>query len=91
MKTYLISYDLIRSNPYSAYQNLWDAIKKSSYWAKPLESVFLIKSSSTAIDITKNLYRYLDPNDKLLVVEIGPEWGSFNMPSEIVDWLKNNL
>ena len=91
MKTYLISYDLLRSNPFVAYENLREAIKRSMYWAKPLESVFIIKTTLTAIEVAKALQPYLDPTDKLLVVEIGKDWGSINMSSDVVNWLKNNV
>lgn len=91
MKNYLISYDLIGGQPVTSYQKLKEVITKVSYWAKPLESVFLIKSSSSAIEIARVLQGAVHQNDRILVVEVGKDWGSLNLPTEVVNWLRNNL
>ena len=49
MNTYLISYDLIR--PHKDYPNLITHLKSYSSWARPLESVWLIKSALTAAQV----------------------------------------
>ncbi|ETB64153.1 TPA: hypothetical protein DIC38_00450 [Candidatus Nomurabacteria bacterium] len=91
MKNYLISYDLIGGQPITSYQNLRNAITKVAYWSKPLESVFIIKSDLTAIDIARRLQPLMHSNDKLLVIEIGKDWGSLNLKPEVVNWLRANL
>jgi hypothetical protein len=30
-------------------------------------------------------------SDKLLVIEIGKDWGSINLHTDVVEWLKNNI
>lgn len=91
MNNFLITYDLREGNSFYSYENLRQAIKTCGYWAKPLQSVFIIRSNSSAIDIARSLQQYLDGNDKLLVIEVGRDWGSINMSTEIVDWFKNNI
>jgi hypothetical protein len=91
MKNYLISYDLIGGQPIVSYQNLRNAITKVAYWAKPLESVFIIKSDFTSVEIARRLQPVLHTNDRLLVVELGRDWGGLNLNTNVVNWLRNNL
>lgn len=90
-KTFLISYDLIGGEPSVAYQKLRDAITKVDLWAKPLESVYIIKSTLPAIEIARALQAQMHPADKLFVVEIGKDWGSLNLPMEVINWLRSNV
>lgn len=68
--TYLISYDL--NKPGQSYDQLYDAIKAASneIWCKPLESVYIVRSSLSAQSIYNKLTPYLDRNDRILIVEI---------------------
>ncbi len=91
LKTYLISYDLIGGEPRVAYQKLRQAITSVAFWAKPLESVYIIKSDLSAIEIAQRLQKSMHPVDKLLVVEVGKDWGSLNLSNEVVNWLRSNL
>lgn len=91
MKNYLISYDLGGNKSIYTYQNLHKAIKSATYWAKPLESVFFIKSNLSAIEIAKRLKSHIQKDDKLLVIEIGKDWGAINLPADVVNWLNRTL
>lgn len=91
MKNYLISYDLIGGQTITSYQNLRNAITKVSYWAKPLESVFIIKSDLTAIEIARRLKGVMHLNDKLFVIELNKDWGAFNLPNDVINWLRTNI
>ena len=92
MKTFIISYDLGIPENRSSYINIADGIKKLySPWAKPLQSVWIIKSNKTAGQIRDDLSRYLDNNDKLLVIEVVKHWGTYNISKEVTDWMKNNI
>lgn len=89
MKTYLISYDLL--NPGADYARLHDAIKglANGYWHH-LESVWLVNSNLSCVEIRDKLKGCLDTNDKLLVVELGALWATYNIPAAGTDWLKNH-
>lgn len=91
MKTFLISYDLGLPETRQDYINLISHIKSYARWAKPLYSVWFIKSEKTAGQIRDELKGFLDANDKLLVVEITKHWGTFGVSKDVTDWMKNNL
>lgn len=93
MKTFLISYDLKNGNPSSDYSELIDAIQNyGDGWAKPLESVWLINSNDYPSDIRNYLKRYIDSNDRLLVMDVtNDSWAARGLPSKVVDWMKGNV
>lgn len=91
MKTYLISYDLIRPESSPEYTRLINMIKTAAIWAKPLKSVWLIKSPLGSMEILNKLRSVTDPNDKILVIEVVNNWSSYNLPKDVTDWMKGEL
>lgn len=91
MKTYLVSYDLIRPESSPEYTRLINLIKTAASWAKPLQSVWLIKSPLGAMEILNKLRSEVDANDKVIVIEVTNDWASFNLPKEIADWMRANI
>lgn len=90
MNTYLVSYDL--QTPGKAYATLHSHLKSYSAWAKPLESLWLVKSTLTAEQLRNAVQRYTDSNDKLLVVDVTSKATAWvNLTSEVSVWIKNNL
>lgn len=92
MKTFLISYDLGVPETHSSYAALSSYIK-SLYltWARPVKSVWIIKSDKGAGQIRNEIKLSLDANDKLIVVEMSGNWGTYNISKEVTDWMKNNI
>ncbi len=91
MNTLLVSYDL--QTPGKDYEKLWDHLKSYSYWAKPLESVWLVKTTRTPKEV-KEIIRdnYIDQNDKLFVVDVTEKAASWhNLPEKVSAWIKDNL
>ena len=88
MKTYLISYDLIRPETSPEYVRLFNMIKSAGIWAKPLASVWLIKSTLPAINIVNQLRTVTDANDKIYVTEVTQDWATFNVAKIVTDWLR---
>lgn len=91
MSTLLVSYDL--QAPDKDYKKLWEHLKSYKGWAKPLESFWLIKTSSTPKQI-RDLIRdyYVDRNDKIFVVDVTDRTAAWNnLSDKISDWIKNNL
>lgn len=87
MKSYLISYDLIKDKDYS---KLIEAIKAiSNGHTKPLESVWIIGHAGSAYDITKALMPYIDSDDKLFVTQVTKDtsWTK-TIREKSRDWLK---
>jgi len=90
MKSYLITYDLIK--PHKDYSTLTEALEKfSNYW-HCLGSVWIVKSDSTATEIRDYLLPYIDKDDKLLVIFAGREaaWTT-SFSQQCQNWLRNNL
>ena len=92
MKTYLISYDLRVPETSEDYQKLIKLIKGYSGWAKPLKSVWFIKTSKSVSEVRDELNKETDANDGLLVIDItGANWGTVGISTEVTDWMKENL
>jgi hypothetical protein len=89
MKTYLISYDLLK--PGQDYSTLYETIKKlADGWWHDLQSVWLINSSLSAAQVRDQLKAHVDVNDKLLVVVLGNDWATWNLTKAGNDWLANH-
>jgi hypothetical protein len=91
MKTYLISYDLIMPESRPEYVRLINAIKSYNYWAKPLKSLWLIKTDSPALQVMNHLRTFTDANDKILVIEVTNDWVVYNLLDAVVNWMKGGL
>ena len=92
MNTYLISYDLGLPETYNDYKTLTQYIKSYSTWAKPLQSVWFIKTDKTISQVRDEIKTKVDSNDKVLVIDVTSKgWGTYNVSKEVTDWMKNNL
>ena len=91
MKTYLISYDLLKKNIYD-YSKLIDYIKTYGTWAKPLESFWLVKTGKDIASVRDELVTKVSPGDKIIVMDItGTSWASSSISKEVTDWMKENM
>jgi len=71
MTTYVVAYDLI--NPGQKYECLRHKLEAyGTYWHIQ-QSVWLIKTSATAVQIRDNLNSCIDANDKLIVAGLTGE------------------
>lgn len=88
--TYLVSYDL--NKPGKNYNDLYDAIKASSTgkWCKPLESVYIIESSLSALSVYNKLTPCLDRNDRILVIEVKGQ-SYWYLDKKVSDYLQELL
>lgn len=92
MKTFLISYDLGVPETHSDYVALSSHLKSLyASWARPVKSVWIIKSEKDAEQIRDEIKTALDTNDKLIVVEMSGNWGTYNVSKEVTDWMKDNV
>ncbi|WP_281980342.1 hypothetical protein [Tenacibaculum mesophilum] len=89
MKTYLIGYDLNKEG--QNYNSLISEIKKLGNWWHCLDSTLIIKSNSSAVIIRNHLSKFIDENDKLLVVRLEGEGAWLGFDTDCSNWLKNNL
>lgn len=64
----MITYDL--NSPGQKYEKVIEAIKSSSIaWCTYWKSSYLIKSNLTPNQIQEKIKPYLDPNDRLIIIE----------------------
>ncbi|OAV72244.1 hypothetical protein Barb4_00032 [Bacteroidales bacterium Barb4] len=87
MKCYLIIYDLRK---YGNYDALYEAIKSYGTWGKIAESTWAVVTSQSAAQIRDYLLRFLDNDDRLMVIKSGAEaaWKNTIAKNE---WLKEQL
>lgn len=85
---YLISYDL--SQPGRNYSELYDALRRFPKWARLTESFWAVVSSAQATDIRDYLLRYIDEDDRLIVIQSGRNaaWNNLIASNE---WCRINL
>ncbi|RIT29590.1 SinR family protein [Mycobacteroides abscessus] len=90
MNTILLSYDL--NKPGQDYAGLVEKLKSyGTYWHH-LDSLWIIKTSDSAVGVRDIITPYLDANDELLVVDITGDssaWRGFADKGS--KWLKDYL
>lgn len=87
MAIYSISYDLHNKDSKN-YSNLYQAIQSYGDYCRPLESTWLISTTDNASEITRNLMRFICPDDKFLVIlSVVPNCDGCIAP-EIQNWLR---
>jgi len=92
MNTFLISYDLGLPETISDYHILIEYIKFYGVWAKPLQSVWLIKTNKSIARVRDEIKLRIDSNDRVLVIDVtGTAWATYNISQKVTDWMKDNL
>lgn len=92
MKTYLISYDLRVPETSEDYRRLIAYIKTYDYYAKPLLSLWFIKTSKTVTTVRDEIKSATDSNDRILVIDVtGANWATDGVTKENTAWMKSNI
>jgi hypothetical protein len=90
LNTLLISYDL--RTPGKDYSRLWNRLFSYGNYARPLESVWLIRTIYTAEQVRDSIRGYVDQNDKLFVVDVtGRPVAWNNLLADVVKWIGKTL
>ncbi|MEC7119357.1 MAG: hypothetical protein VXW65_05595 [Pseudomonadota bacterium] len=85
MTTYVVSYDLIKTKDYA---KITAAIEAYGNWCKPLESFYVIETFQTSIQVRDNLQRFIDGDDRLLVIQCDlNNWASLNLSDKVNKWM----
>lgn len=88
LSDYLITYDL--TSPGRDYDELIDFLEES--YGKDghvLGSVWLVSSTQSVAELRDAVMRFLDSNDRLLVVKLSGSWATKNL-KKAADWLKSD-
>lgn len=84
-----VNYDLI--SPGQKYSKIAEYLQGYGTWAKALQSLWFVKTTSSVDQVRDGLLRIVDSNDKVLCVDTtGSNWASYGLPVEITDWLRLN-
>jgi CRISPR/Cas system-associated endoribonuclease Cas2 len=89
MTVHVIAYDL--QTPGQNYDDLKKKIKSYGTWCHIQESVWMIESSKTCVEIRDDLETVLDNNDKIFVGKMAGEAAWRGLGDAISKWLKDNL
>lgn len=81
---FAITYDLNR--PGQSYPNLYSSIKSLGTWWRYLDSFWLIDTTLSAKQIYEHLKPTVDPNDYVLIFEMGKDREG-QLPSEAWKWI----
>ena len=91
MATLLIGYD-IHDTRSDAYDELIKAIQSLGGWWHHLETVWIVRSASTPIEVRDHLKKYIAEDDQLLVVDISGDavewWGVNDTGSK---WIREHV
>lgn len=91
MSTLLISYDLRSPETSEDYKRVIEYIRGYAAWAKPLYSLWFIKTSKSCAKVRDELKALTDSNDKVLVMDVtGDYWGT-TFSNDHTDWMKKNV
>ncbi|WP_439592385.1 hypothetical protein [Microbacterium sp.] len=71
MTSYLVSYDL--RAPGRNYDDLLKYLRSLPYSAKPLESLWLVETTMTAVELRDSLSRLVDKGDGIMVAKTSGE------------------
>ncbi len=74
------------------YKKVIEYIRAYNYFAKPLKSVWLIKTNKSVSDIRDDLKVLSDNNDGILVIDITNKyWATAGIDKEVTEWMKSNI
>ncbi|HEY0762967.1 MAG TPA: CRISPR-associated protein Cas2 [Pyrinomonadaceae bacterium] len=89
MRTLLISYDLGVPETSEDYKGLIAHIKSYGPWAKPLYSVWFVRTNKTCTQVRDETEKFSDANDKLLVMDVtDDDWATKSVDKAVTDWMK---
>lgn len=85
---YIISYDLVAPN--RNYTDLYNAIKRYSFWGRLTESTWAITSNKKTVEIRDELLPFIDKDDRLIVIKSGRS-AAWTKVLASDSWLKQNI
>lgn len=92
MSVYLISYDLRVPEKSEDYDTLIKYIKSHDSWAKPLYSVWFIRTNKTVSKVRDEIKEKTDANDRTLVIDVtDANWATTGMKPDVSEWMKDNI
>jgi hypothetical protein len=90
VNTIQVNYDLI--SPGKDYEKLFEFLRNSpGGWAKPLKSMWFVRTNRSAGQLRDAIKSYVDANDELVTVDVTyADWAT-NFRDSTVEWMVNNM
>lgn len=73
------------------YPELISYLKGFNAWARPIANVWLVESYLYSSTLRDNISLKINSSDKVIVMEVGKNWASWNVAEIINDWLKQKI
>ena len=89
MSTIQINYDLVA--PGRNYQPVYNYIKSHGTWARPLQSLWLIRTNKTAATVRNELNRLVDRNDKVATFDVTNDDWATNFVDDTTNWMHGHM
>lgn len=87
--TIQINYDLRK--PGRDYQPVYNYIKSFSDWARPLASLWLVRTNKSASTVRDELKKLVDTNDEVAIFNVtGVAWAT-NFSDASTEWMHQNM
>jgi len=87
--TIQINYDLRK--PGRDYQPVYDYIKSFPDWARPLASLWLVRTTKAASAVRDELNRLVDTNDEVAVFNVTDVAWATNFSDASTEWMYQNM
>lgn len=83
-----VSYDL--NDPGQGYEKVWESIKSLGNWARVHKSFWYVKSEYTASQACDIVWKVMDANDTLIVVDASNNNAAWhNVSDEVSNFIKD--
>ena len=92
MKSYIIILQLGYQE--NLYVNLMNYLKSSTFWARPMNNVWIIKTSKTSAEIRDGVANSINIKlgDKVAVIAVqSADWATNNIDKNVTEWMKKNI
>lgn len=84
MSTYLVSYDLSK---HRNYEDLHEFLRSQVDWAKPLESVWIVKTHLSMLEFVDAALKHMDADDHILATPYSGVAAWYNLKPDVEEWL----
>ena len=85
-----INYDLVA--PGRDYTKLYAYLKSFNGYSRPLESMWLVRTSKSTQTVCNELLAYVDSNDKLVVIDVTDDaWWTHGLPNPTLTWMHGHI
>jgi hypothetical protein len=89
VSTIQVTYDL--SKPLREYPALLEYLSSFNTWTRVLDSMWFIRTRKSEEKVRDELMRFLDKNDKVVVLDVTDDCWAANFTSDSTNWMYSNM